>query len=174
MTLAEVEIQSTGPSTCSVKVDGKDLAAYVVGVDIRERVGAIPNVTLHLVGLSRVELGVADVVLPDYVGEGLQALGWTPPAGRELLGEAQPPHAAAREYWISEILARQAEWLEARIRQLANGESLCVHDTPSDWNGRIAAHVLATGEPCEGKERRSVYGPMTPEIRAQVEALAGG
>jgi hypothetical protein len=87
MTLARVEIDSTGATTCALKIDGKDVASYVVGYDLSARVNGIPNVTLHLVGLSRVDLARADVVLPTYVVEGLTALGWLPPERVSVLRE---------------------------------------------------------------------------------------
>lgn len=94
MTLARVEIESTGPSSCTVKIDGKDVAPYVVGYYVTHRVGELPRVELQLVGLERFS-GQADAVLPPSAVEALTALGWTPPLGRDLIGEAKTPAQAS-------------------------------------------------------------------------------
>lgn len=90
MSIAKVEIDSTGAGTSVVKVNGQNIAGVLVGYDISDRVGGIPNVTLYLLGTGRVELARADVRLRPEVAEALVALGWTPPAQAE---ECSPPSA---------------------------------------------------------------------------------
>lgn len=175
MTLARVEIDSNDAISHTLKINGAEVSTYTVGVDVHLRAGGLPNVTLHLIGLSRMDLAAADVVLPTYVTDGLTALGWTPPAGRELVGEPQPSHVAAMRHWIGEVTARQAEWLEGLLLALADGERLCVHEEHlgeyGSYGVRTGAHVLQPLAVCRARQRCSEYGPMTAAIRAQVEAL---
>jgi hypothetical protein len=78
--IARLKIDSTGAGTSRVEVNGVNLAHALVGYDIRDRVGGVPNVTLHLLGTGSVELAQVDVQLRPEVAEALIALGWTPPA----------------------------------------------------------------------------------------------
>lgn len=74
--------------------------------------------------------------------------------------------------FIREVLARELEWLEGMLRELPDGETLCVHE---EWIGsygpRRAAHHLLSGANCTTAQRKTQYGPMTPELRALAETL---
>jgi hypothetical protein len=175
MTLSRVEIESTGPTTSRIKVNGADMSNYLVGYSIRGRTGELPQLTLDLLSAEIVRVD-ADVVLPAWLTEALTALGWTPPGAGQLVGEPQTPAEVSSgsfrleiSAWIAEILDRQTAWLESLIRQLTIGESLCVHEHDREEMRRaLTAHALASGARCHVStpSRKTQYGPVTAEILA--------
>lgn len=76
--------------------------------------------------------------------------------------------------FVERVLCAQRDEIERRLRALEVGESLCVHE--HDWRGEyfitVTAHTVTRGRSCAAAGRRSVYGPMTAELKALASELA--
>lgn len=71
---------------------------------------------------------------------------------------------------IALALQRRAAVIDERCRELAPGETLCVHDMPTSGLPRIVVsarrlHVLVDGETCDEPVRREQYGPAPANWR---------
>lgn len=79
---------------------------------------------------------------------------------------------------LRDVAYQAARNLDGRLRDLPEGWSWCEHafewlttdpgpllDDRFAFTARVKGHRLAPGETCPGEGRRTVYGPMTPEIR---------
>lgn len=85
------------------------------------------------------------------------------------------PYRSELDQIIRRALQRRAAVIDARLRDLAPGQTLCVHDLPNSGDAHVVVlagqlHVLATGEECDNPVRRVQYGPAPADWRAVVDA----
>lgn len=74
------------------------------------------------------------------------------------------PYRGELDRVIRQALQRRAAVIDAQLRDLVPGQSLCVHDLPSSGDTHVVTlagrvHVLAPDEECDSPVRRVRYGP---------------